>query len=105
MLFRSLPEHIELEVEEMYGEHFDIPAPEELVFIGWFAGGEVFRSGVTYTRGKGKIFYFQPGHESNPSYHNEYVRKILVNAVNWLAPAFPIGKPVECPCVEPLEYK
>ncbi len=99
----GLPEHIELAEEEMYGEHFDIPTPDELVFIGWFAGGEVFRSGVTYTRGKGKIFYFQPGHESNPSYHNPDVRKILVNAVNWLAPAFPIGAPVECPHVAPLE--
>lgn len=99
----GLPEHIELTDEEMYGEHFDIPAPDELVFIGWFEGGEVFRSGVTYTRGKGKIFYFQPGHESNSSYRNPAVRRILVNAVNWAAPAFPIGKPAECPRVDPLE--
>lgn len=99
----GLPEHIELTDEEMYGEHFDIPAPDELVFIGWFEGGEVFRSGVTYMRGKGKIFYFQPGHESNSSYRNPAVRRILVNAVTWAAPAFPIGKPAECPRVDPLE--
>lgn len=99
----GLPEHIELESEEMYGEHFDIPTPDELVFIGWFEGGEVFRSGVTYNRGKGKIFYFQPGHESNPSYHNPLVRKILINAANWVAPSFEIGKPAECSCVAPLE--
>lgn len=100
---KGLGECVELEAEEMYGEHFDIPAPDELVFIGWFQGGEVFRSGVTYTRGKGRVFYFQPGHESNPSYHNPDVRKILINAANWAAPAATIGKPAECPCVAPKE--
>lgn len=99
----GLGEKVELSAEEMYGEHFDIPAPDELVFIGWFKGGEVFRSGVTYTRGKGKVFYFQPGHETNPSYHNAEIRKILVNAVNWAAPLSPVTKPAECPCVAPLE--
>ena len=99
----GLPEHIELSDEEMYGEPFDIPNPDDTVFIGWFEGGEVFRSGVTYHRGRGKIFYFQPGHESNPSYHNPLVRKILVNAVNWVKPLSPVTEPAGCPCVEPLE--
>ncbi|QYA42906.1 ThuA domain-containing protein [Macrococcoides bohemicum] len=81
----GLPEYFELE-EEMYGEHFDIPAPDELLFLSWFEGGEVFRSGATFTRGNGKIFYFRPGHETYPTYHNEYVQKVIKNAVNWVKP-------------------
>lgn len=83
---KGLPEYFELEEEEMYGEHFDIPAPDELLFISWFEGGEVFRSGATFTRGNGKIFYFRPGHETYPTYHNEYVQKVIKNAVNWVKP-------------------
>ncbi|TCP23471.1 trehalose utilization protein [Scopulibacillus darangshiensis] len=82
----GLGEYIDLEKEEMYGEHFDIPAPDELVFVSWFAGGEVFRSGCTYKRGRGKIFYFRPGHETYPTYYNEDVQKVLVNAVHWAEP-------------------
>ena len=75
-----------LEEEEMYGEAFDIPNPDDVIFIGWFNGGEVFRSGCTFTRGNGKIFYFQPGHETNPSYRNENVQKVIRNAVRWACP-------------------
>ncbi|WP_054950814.1 ThuA domain-containing protein [Numidum massiliense] len=75
--------YIELTEEEMYGEHFDIPAPDELVFISWFAGGEVFRSGCTFRRGNGKIFYFRPGHETHPTYHDPNVQRVIVNAVRW----------------------
>ncbi len=73
--------------EEMYGEPFDIPEPETTVFLGWFEGGEVFRSGVTYTRGYGKVFYFQPGHETFPVYKQKEIIRILRNAVNWALPA------------------
>lgn len=82
----GLPEYFELPEEEMYGEHFDIPAPDELLFLSWFEGGEVFRSGATFTRGNGKIFYFRPGHETYPTYHNEYVQQVIKNAVNWVKP-------------------
>lgn len=82
----GIPPYFELECEEMYGEFFDVPQPDELVFTGWFRGGEVFRSGCCWYRGAGKIFYFQPGHETNASFHNPYVQRILCNAVHWAAP-------------------
>ncbi|OLN22158.1 trehalose utilization protein ThuA [Domibacillus antri] len=82
----GIGEYFELEQEEMYGEHFNIPAPDELIFMSWFEGGEVFRSGVTYKRGIGKIFYFRPGHETHPTYYNVNVQKVIQNAVKWAAP-------------------
>ncbi|MBM7570811.1 ThuA domain-containing protein [Aquibacillus albus] len=80
----GLGQYIELEKEEMYGEHFDIPAPDELVFVSWFEGGEVFRSGATYQRGKGRVFYFRPGHETYPTYHNKEIQTVIKNGVNWV---------------------
>jgi len=82
----GLPESFEVPRAEMYGERFDIPAPDELVFTSWFEGGEVFRSGCCYTRGKGRVFYFRPGHETYPIYEQEEVRTVLDNAVAWAAP-------------------
>lgn len=82
----GLPEFFEIPQTEMYGEHFDIPAPDQLVFISWFEGGEVFRSGCCFRRGKGRIFYFRPGHETYPIYHDPNVQKVLANAVRWCAP-------------------
>jgi len=82
----GLDEYVEIEHEEMYGERFDIPDPDTLVFVSWFQGGEVFRSGCCYYRNQGKVFYFRPGHESYPTYHNETVLKIIANAVRWAAP-------------------
>ena len=82
----GLPERIELEPEEMYGEPFDVPQPEELVFVSWFEGGEVFRSGCCYRRGLGRVFYFRPGHETYPTYHHPLVQRVIANAVLWAAP-------------------
>jgi trehalose utilization protein len=84
---KGLPEYIDLEHEEMYGELFDIPAPDELIMISWFKGGEVFRSGCTYTRGLGKIFYFRPGHETYPTYYNPVIQQVIANGVRWAAPS------------------
>lgn len=82
----GLDQVITIEHEEMYGEHFDVPPPETLVFISWFSGGEVFRSGCCYTRGAGKIFYFRPGHETLPTYHHPDVQRVIANAARWAAP-------------------
>ncbi|MBI1417276.1 MAG: trehalose utilization protein ThuA [Limimaricola sp.] len=80
---RGLPDHFELENEEMYGEPFGVPEPMETVFVSWFQGGEVFRSGLTYRRGAGNVFYFRPGHETYPTYHDASVQTVLKNAVHW----------------------
>jgi trehalose utilization protein len=81
----GLAEYFELQQEEMYGEHFDIPTPDELIFLSWFEGGEVFRSGCTYHRGNGKVFYFRPGHETYPTYYDKNVLKVISNGVRWVA--------------------
>lgn len=102
----GLPPYFELETEEMYGEPFSVPEPLETVFVSWFQGGEVFRSGLTYRRGAGNIFYFRPGHETYPTYHDANVGKVLRNAVNWAfnptshahllkAPNTPVEKAIE----------
>ena len=83
----GLSEYFELPHTEMYGEHFDIPQPDQLVFISWFEGGEVFRSGCCWHRGLGKIFYFRPGHETLPIYHNETVLRVIYNGIRWAAPS------------------
>jgi trehalose utilization protein len=83
---QGLGKYFELPAEEMYGEPFGIPAPDEQVFISWFKGGEVFRSGCTWRRGNGKIFYFRPGHETYGTYHNAKVKRVLLNAVRWARP-------------------
>lgn len=84
---RGLPASFELAHEEMYGEPFAIPAPEEQVFISWFEGGEVFRSGCCWRRGRGRIFYFRPGHETYPTYFDANVRRVIANGVEWAAGA------------------
>lgn len=82
-IVNGLPDYFELQHEETYGEHFDIPQPDDLVFLSWFSGGEVFRSGCTFHRGQGRIFYFQPGHETFPTYYDANVRKVISNAIKW----------------------
>jgi trehalose utilization protein len=94
-------EYIEIERTEMYGERFDIPQPDETVFISWFEGGEVFRSGCCYNRGRGRIFYFRPGHETYPIYHNPDVLKVIENAARWAAPSE--GSTIQFGNVKPLE--
>lgn len=94
-------EYLELEQTEMYGEQFGIPTPDELIMISWFEGGEVFRSLCTWSRGKGKVVYFRPGHETYPIYFHEQVRLILTNAAIWAAPS---GIPYELTCRNPPRF-
>jgi trehalose utilization protein len=82
----GVPNPIVIPEQEMYGEPFDIPAPDELIFISSFAGGEVFRSGVTFTRGRGRIFYFSPGDQEYPVYHHADIQRVIANGVQWAAP-------------------
>lgn len=84
---QGLPEYFEVPHAEMYGERFDIPAPDTQVFLSWFEGGELFRSGCCYHRGAGKVFYFRPGHETYPIFRQPEIQMVLTNAVRWAAPA------------------
>ena len=93
----GLPPFFVNEECEMYGELFDIPTPDDLVFVSWFEGGNVFRSGACFHRGNGKIFYFRPGHETYPIFHQPIIRQVVANGVRWAAPAggptFPYTQP------------
>lgn len=83
----GVPDPLVIDEQEMYGEYFDIPTPEELIFLSSFSGGEVFRSGATWTRGRGRVFYFSPGDQEYPVYHHPGVQRVLANGVRWAAPA------------------
>jgi trehalose utilization protein len=98
----GIGEYIELPHTEMYGERFDIPEPQQLVFISWFQGGEVFRSGCTWQRGNGRIFYFRPGHETYPIYYNPQIQMVLRNAAYWARQQVCLDTS-ESPCCPPLE--
>jgi trehalose utilization protein len=98
---QGIDEYIEIPHNEMYGERFDIPTPDKLIFISWFEGGEVFRSGCCWERGHGRIFYFSPGHETYPIFHNEQIQKVITNAVSWAKPR--VNIPDSCPNTQPIE--
>jgi len=99
---QEIPVQFLLDHEEMYSEPFGVPEPETTVFISWFEGGNVFRSGLTYKRDYGKIFYFQPGHETHPTFYNPVIQQIITNAVKWAKPVSILNK-LDCPCEEALE--
>lgn len=84
---KDMPEVFELQPEELYGEPFDVPKPDDVVFTSWFEGGYVFRGGCTWTRGHGKIFYFHGGHDTFPTFYDKNVQRMIKNAVYWCAPA------------------
>ena len=101
---KGLPTYFEVQHEEMYGEHFDVPAPDELVLSAWFQSGQIFRCGCVWRRGYGKVFYFQPGHETYPTYsENEYVRTVIRNAVRYVARPAGLNPRLDCPHVGELE--
>jgi trehalose utilization protein len=81
----GIPQPLVIPHQEMYGEFFDIPTPDDLIFVSSYTGGEVFRSGVTFSRGRGRIFYFSPGDQEYPVYRQPEVRQVLANGVLWAA--------------------
>jgi trehalose utilization protein len=87
----------------MYGEPFLVPEPMQTVFISWYDGGEVFRSGLTFERGAGRIFYFSPGHEVYPIYHDRNVRQVLRNAAKWVFNPAPAWKDVSIAANRPID--
>jgi trehalose utilization protein len=97
----GIGDYFEIPHVEMYGERFDIPTPDSLIFISWFQGGEVFRSGCTWQRGHGRVFYFRPGHETFPIYHDENVLRVITNAVRWAAASVRVKE--TCPNSPALE--
>ncbi len=98
---QGIDRYFELPHEETYAEPFGIPEPDQLLFIGAYEGGEVFRSGCVYYRENGKIFYFQPGHETFPTFYNENVQTIIKNAVRWAAPTYRVDK-IPCPNIKKI---
>ena len=101
---QGIGEYFELPQTEMYGEPFGIPEPDQTIFISWFEGGEVFRSGCAWQRGQGKVFYFRPGHETYPIYYNENVLRVIANAARWAYQPIKIADPSACPNIKtPLE--
>ena len=101
-LMAGVPDYFELEREEMYGERFDVPDPDELLMLSWFQGGDVFRSLATWRRGHGTVVYFRPGHETYPTYHDPNVQRVIANAAGYAAAR--VRRPdVGSPEAEPLE--
>ena len=102
---KGLGRYIEVEHEETYCEPFGIPEPDKLLMIGWYEGGETFRSGAIWRRGYGKVFYFQPGHEDFPVYHNKDIQKVIINGVRWANPEGFREKDLYCHHISPIEKK
>ena len=94
---RGIDRYFRIEHEETYGEPFAIPNPDKVLLISNFSSGEVFRSGVLYERGNGKVFYFRPGDEMYPTYRIPEVQTIIKNAVRFLAPTY--RQVITCPGV------
>ena len=98
---QGIGRYFELPHEETYAEPFNIPEPDENILIGWYEGGEVIRSGCTYHRENGRIFYFQPGHETFPTFYDENVQTIIRNAVRWAAPVYR-SEALSCPNIKKI---
>ncbi len=103
---KDLPIYFDFAHSEMYGEPATFPAPDELIFLSWYQGGEAARSGMTWRRGAGKIFYFSPGHARYDVMHSEYYQRVVINAVRWVAPTQKIeqiNRSAKLPAIEPIE--
>ncbi len=98
---KSIGRYFELPHVETYAEPFGIPNPDEVIFMGWYEGGELFRSGCTFHRENGRIFYFQPGHETYPIFKDSNVQTIIRNAVYWAAPQIRVPA-LKCPNIRKI---
>ena len=83
----GIPAEFELPQTEMYDEPFHVPEPDEVILEERWASGEWFRSGAVWTLGRGRVFYFRPGHETFAIFKEPIPLKILANAVRWLGGA------------------
>jgi trehalose utilization protein len=81
---QGLPATFQVKQTEMYNEPFHVPEPDELIFEETWELGERFRSGMVWNIGKGKVFYFRPGHEQYPVYKERHVLQVIANACRWL---------------------
>ena len=80
----GLPVQWDIPQTEMYGEPFHVPAPDEVIFEEKWDKGEFFRSGCVWQVGKGRVFYFRPGHETYPVFKQAEPLRVVENAVRWL---------------------
>ncbi|MDY3304381.1 MAG: ThuA domain-containing protein [Clostridia bacterium] len=103
-IMRGIGDYFDIEKEEMYGERFEIPKPDELLMIGTYNTGEVFRSACTWQKLNGRVFYLQPGHESNPIYYIPEIQTIIRNAVRWAAPDYR-AEELTCPHVGTIPFE
>lgn len=81
---KGVPAEFSIAQTEMYDEPFHVPTPDAVVLEEHWERGEWFRSGSLWNVGKGKVFYFRPGHETYPVYKDPNVLRVIENAVRWL---------------------
>jgi trehalose utilization protein len=83
----GLPAQWDIPRTEMYGEPFHVPTPDEVVFEEKWDKGEHFRSGCVWQVGKGRVFYFRPGHETYGIFQQAETQRVVENAVRWMGGA------------------
>jgi trehalose utilization protein len=81
---KGLSKTFQVKQTEMYNEPFHVPDPDQVIFEETWERGERFRSGMVWKIGKGKVFYFRPGHETYPVFKQPEVIQVLTNATRWL---------------------
>jgi trehalose utilization protein len=88
-LAKNLPTSFVMQHTEMYNEPFHVPEPDEVILKESWKTGESFRSGCLWKIGKGRVFYFRPGHETFGIFLQREPLQVVANAVQWLGRAEP----------------
>jgi trehalose utilization protein len=83
---QGLPARWDIPQTEMYDEPHHIPQPDAVVLEERWDKGEQFRSGCAWQIGKGRVFYYRPGHETYPIYRQQENLLVIENAARWAAP-------------------